>query len=140
MRTHAGPGWHLFADSDEFQAYPVPLADTIAAAEESGTPTVGGLLLDRVTRDGRLGPWTPDVGLDATYPRGGFVTHNVLGGDPRKIVMAHSSVDVASGQHRAPGNSPVNTPVPVHHFKAEQTPGDRGTPGRALVRRLVDDT
>ena len=118
LRERAGAGWHLLADSDELHSYPAPLQEVIAEAEGSGTGTVGGLMLDRVTADGSLTGWRPDKGLDATYPLGAFLTHHLLRGDPRKIVLAHSSVPVASGNHRAPGHRPVNRPpVVVHHFK-----------------------
>lgn len=119
-----GPGWHLIADSDEFQVHPVPPADQIAAAEADGRRVVGGVLLDRVTTDGRLTGWTPDPaagpvgGLDAAYPLGGFLTHRLLHGDPRKIVLAHSSVPLALGSHRSPGHRYAGAPlVAVHHFK-----------------------
>ncbi|MGC9478798.1 glycosyltransferase family 2 protein [Streptomyces sp. WG4] len=118
LRERAGAGWHLLADSDELHSYPAPLQEVIAEAEESGTGTVGGLMLDRVTADGSLAGWEPDQGLDAAYPLGAFLTHHLLRGDPRKIVLAHSSVPVASGNHRAPGHRPANRPpVIVHHFK-----------------------
>ncbi|MBO2458163.1 hypothetical protein [Actinomadura violacea] len=55
--TDTGPGWHLIADSDEFQVHPLPLTDQIAAAEADGRLVVGGVLLDRVTADGRLTGW-----------------------------------------------------------------------------------
>ncbi|MET9663581.1 hypothetical protein [Streptomyces sp. NPDC006510] len=31
LREQSGPGWHLLADSDEFQQHPAPLADEFAA-------------------------------------------------------------------------------------------------------------
>ncbi|MEU6381657.1 hypothetical protein [Streptomyces sp. NPDC046909] len=118
LRECAGAGWHLLADSDELHAYPAPLAEVITAAEVSGTGTVGGLMLDRVTADGFLTGWSPEQGLDAAYPLGGFLTHRLLRGDPRKIVLAHSDVPVASGNHRSEGHRPANRPpVVVHHFK-----------------------
>ncbi|MGW2697781.1 glycosyltransferase family 2 protein [Streptomyces sp. NPDC001296] len=118
LRERAGAGWHLLADSDELHAYPAPLAEVIAAAEASGTGTVGGLMLDRVSADGSLTGWDPAEGLDAAYPLGAFLTHHLLRGDPRKIVLAHSGVAVASGNHRAQGHRPANRPpVVVHHFK-----------------------
>ncbi|MFJ9893599.1 hypothetical protein ACIQPR_09720 [Streptomyces sp. NPDC091280] len=118
LRERAGAGWHLLADSDELHTYPAPLDEVIAAAEESGTGTVGGLMLDRVTADGSLTGWEPDVGLDTAYPLGAFLTHHLLRGDPRKIVLAHSSVAVASGNHRAESHRPANRPpIVVHHFK-----------------------
>ncbi|MFD8915107.1 glycosyltransferase family 2 protein [Streptomyces sp. NPDC059575] len=118
LREQAGDGWHLLADVDEFQAYPGSLAEVLAAVERSGTGTVGGLMLDRVSPDGRLCGWDPAMGLDASYPLGGFLTHEVVRGDPRKIVLAHSTVAVTSGNHRAPGHRPTTRPpVVVHHFK-----------------------
>ncbi|WP_338686564.1 glycosyltransferase family 2 protein [Streptomyces acidiscabies] len=120
LRDRAGTGWHLLADADEFHAYQAPLAEVVAEAEASGTSTVGGLMLDRVSADGRLTGWFPSSreGLDAAYPLGGFLTHLLLRGDPRKIVLAHSGVPVDSGNHRAEGHRPVNRPpVVVHHFK-----------------------
>ncbi|WP_028192430.1 glycosyltransferase family 2 protein [Salinispora pacifica] len=118
LRGLAGPGWHLLADTDEFHTYPNGLIDTLHEAASAGTGTVGGLMLDRIATDGQLRPWTPQQGLDRTYPLGGFLTHYLLRGDPRKIVLAHSTVPVSSGNHRAPGRRPANRPsVVVHHFK-----------------------
>jgi hypothetical protein len=118
LRERAGDGWHLLADSDEFHTYTAPLGEVLDEAEQSGPGTVGGLTLDRVTGDGTLTGWDPGEGLDEAYPLGGFLTHLVLRGDPRKIVLAHSGVAVASGNHRAPEHRPVNRPpVIVHHFK-----------------------
>lgn len=118
LRERASAGWHLLADADEFHSYPAPLHEVIAAAEESGTGTVGGLMLDRVRADGSLTGWDPAQGLDAAYPLGAFLAHRLLQGDPRKIVIAHSDVRVASGNHRAEGHRPTNRLlVVVHHFK-----------------------
>ncbi|MEV7124196.1 hypothetical protein [Kitasatospora griseola] len=118
LRSRAGDGWHLLADSDELQTYPAGIAAAIARAESDRVGTVRGLMLDRVTADGSLAGFDTADGLDAAYPLGGFVTHHMVRGDPRKIVLAHSSVQVASGNHRAPGHRPVNRPpIVVHHFK-----------------------
>ncbi|MFJ1590759.1 glycosyltransferase family 2 protein [Kitasatospora albolonga] len=118
LREQAGTGWHLIADSDEFQTYPAPLAEMIAQAEATRHKVIGGLMLDRATNDGRLALWHPETGLDRSFPLGGHLTHRLLKGDPRKIVLAHSSVTVASGNHRAPGHKPApETLACVHHFK-----------------------
>ncbi|MFF0578064.1 hypothetical protein [Streptosporangium saharense] len=118
LRAAAGPGWHLIADSDEFHAYPASIPEVIAAAKAAGSLTVGGVLLDRVAADGSLASWDPAVGLDAAFPLGGFLTGLLLGGDPRKVVLADSRVELALGSHRSPGHKPVNAPpIPVHHFK-----------------------
>ncbi|WFB09919.1 glycosyltransferase family 2 protein [Streptomyces sp. LX-29] len=118
LREQAGPGWHLLADADEFHSYPAPLPEVIAAAEEAGRQVVGGLMLDRVAADGRLAHWRPETGLDRAFPLGGHLTHRLLHGDPRKIVLARSEVPVASGNHRAPSHKPDPDALAcVHHFK-----------------------
>ncbi|MFE2721891.1 glycosyltransferase family 2 protein [Kitasatospora sp. NPDC059327] len=118
LREQAGAGWHLLADSDEFHTYPAPLGEVTEEAEENGRAVVGGLMLDRVTADGRLALWRPESGLDRAFPLGGHLTHRLLHGDPRKIVLALSDVTVASGNHRAPGRKPdPHTLACVHHFK-----------------------
>jgi hypothetical protein len=118
LRHRAGPGWHLLADIDEFQQYPVPLAEVIAQSDRGGHRVVGGLMLDRVAASGRLAGWRPEGGLDHAYPLGGHITHRLLHGDPRKIVLARHDVDVASGNHRAPGHRPdADRICVVHHFK-----------------------
>lgn len=154
LRQAAGSGWHLLADADELHTYPAPLHDMVSAAEESGHRVVGGLLLDRVAVDGRLAPWRAEDGLDHAFPLGGHLTHRVLGGDPRKIVLVQSGVAVASGNHRAPGHKPDRDALAVvHHVTwragvlddlwrrvekftsgawAEHTPAVRGEAGRLL--------
>jgi hypothetical protein len=118
LRRHAGPGWHLIADSDELHTYPTPPHELIAHAASAGRTVVGGLMLDRVAADGTLAGWTPPQGLDAAYPLGGFLTHRLLRGDPRKIVLARADAPLAAGNHRSPGQRPANgVPVLVHHFK-----------------------
>ena len=118
LRHQAGPGWHLLTDADEFQQYPAPLEEVIAQADMSGYRVVGGLMLDRVTASGRLTDWRAQGGLDLAYPLGGHLTHRLLHGDPRKIVLARHDVAVASGNHRAPGHKlDAGRLCAVHHFK-----------------------
>ncbi|MFJ5309817.1 hypothetical protein [Streptomyces sp. NPDC088350] len=118
LRVRAGAGWHLIADSDEFHDYPVPVTDLIADAESVGSKVIGGLLFDRVAEDGAIRSWSVEEGLEKAYPLGGYLTPRLLGGNPGKIVAAHSSVRLALGSHRNLDASPINRPlVPVHHFK-----------------------
>ncbi|MEU1376048.1 hypothetical protein ABZ442_20680 [Streptomyces triculaminicus] len=118
LREQAGPGWHLLADSDEFHTFPAPLEEVIATAEETGRAVVGGVMLDRAAADGRLAHWRPETGLDHVFPLGGHLTHRLLRGDPRKIVLAQPGIAVASGNHRAPGHKPDPDALAcVHHFK-----------------------
>ncbi|MFJ1597251.1 glycosyltransferase family 2 protein [Streptomyces sp. NPDC088261] len=118
LRHQAGRGWHLFADADEFQQYPTHLREVVAQAERSRRQVVGGLLLDRVSADGHLTDWNQGDGLDLAYPLGGHLTHRLLHGDPRKIVLARHEVSLSSGNHRAPGHQPdPDRLCAVHHFK-----------------------
>ncbi|MEV8335065.1 glycosyltransferase family 2 protein [Streptomyces niveus] len=120
LRRQAGQRWHLFADADEFHQYPAPLRDVVAQAERSRRPVVGGLLLDRVAANGHLTAFGQDtsLNLDAVYPLGGHLTHRLLHGDPRKIVLARADIPLDSGNHRAPGHQPdPDRLCAVHHFK-----------------------
>jgi hypothetical protein len=121
LRADAGPGWHLIADSDEFHAYPTPIRDLITTAQDHGSLTVGGLLLDRVTPDGSLTGWDPTTGLDVTFPLGGFLTGLLLEGDPRKIVLADARAVLALGSHRSPAHPP---PTP-HRWRSTTSNGAR---------------
>jgi hypothetical protein len=128
LRAHAGTGWHLIADSDEFHTFPTGLDEATAEAETAGHTVVCGLMLDRVSSTGHLSGWCPPeeeifgkgmrTRLDAAYPLGGWLTHHLLLADPRKIVLARSDVTVSSGNHRAPGHHLTHGSVAVvHHFK-----------------------
>ena len=118
MRRRAGPGWHLLADIDEFQFYPMKIGELIELVQGTGHRVIHGLMLDRISADGRLCCWRSTAGLDDTYPLGGFLTHYVLKADPRKVVLAHSSVDVSPGNHISLERSNRSGPlVVVHHFK-----------------------
>jgi len=118
LRCEAGEGWHLIADSDEFHGYPHPLPDVVAAAEDSRHRIVKGVLLDRVSNNGALGMQNSELGLDTRYPLAGFITAELTGGDPRKIVLAKSGVQLGLGSHYSPTDTVEDTcPVPVHHFK-----------------------
>ncbi|MEU4160878.1 hypothetical protein [Actinoplanes sp. NPDC026670] len=118
LRAMAPPGWQLIADIDEFHGYPAPLPQIVAEAEAAGSRTVRGLLLDRVSETGEIASWSPSAGLDPSFPLGGFLTGSVLLGDPRKIVLAASDVQLTLGSHLAKDEKPANeVPIPVHHFK-----------------------
>lgn len=121
LRALAGPGWQMFADSDEFHQLPTPIGEALARADDRGHQVVGGLMLDRVTASGALIALEDAMdlpGLDQAFPLGGHLTHQILHGDPRKIVAARHDVELTPGQHRAPGHRPDSDHlVCVHHFK-----------------------
>ncbi|WP_262391763.1 hypothetical protein [Nocardiopsis sp. CNR-923] len=130
LRAEAGEEWHLIADSDEFHTFATSLDEAIVTAEQADHTVVRGLMLDRVTRTGELTAWPSHEhtttekneslreDVDVAYPLGGWLTHRLLLGDPRKIVLARAHVPLATGNHRAPGHHPANGQVAVvHHFK-----------------------
>jgi len=118
MRHQAGSGWHLLADIDEFQFYPMQIQELIDLVECSGGRYIRGLMLDRISADGHLCSWSLPKGLDNTYPLGGFLTHSILKADPRKVVLAHSSAEISRGNHIGSGSpGQVGPLVIVHHFK-----------------------
>ncbi|MGW0562794.1 glycosyltransferase family 2 protein [Streptomyces sp. NPDC003016] len=120
LRHIAGEGWHAIADSDEFHAYPRPIDDLITEAESESHPYVRGVLLDRVAADGGLEGTHGTADLDLRYPLGGFITAGLTKGNPRKIILVRSDVELALGSHYSPA---VRIPftqgriIPVHHFK-----------------------
>lgn len=117
LREKAGTGWHLLAGAQEFHQFPLPLGDVIDDAERAGAPVVGGVLLDRVTADGHLPKLRTQGQLDATFPLGGHLTYRLLGGDPRRVVLARSEVSVAPGNQRTAGQEAYQGAVAaVHHF------------------------
>jgi hypothetical protein len=120
LRSAAGEGWHVVADADEFQQYPAPIPDLLPEYAATSDGVVEGLLFDRVAESGELRRWDPAGHLDTAYPLGGFFTATVVGGDPRKVVLARSEIRIGSGNHWAPGLrvGPARLPpIPVHHFK-----------------------
>ncbi|GAA0899302.1 MULTISPECIES: hypothetical protein [Streptomyces violaceusniger group] len=118
LRHQAGDGWHLLAGVEEFQQYPAPLGEVIAQAERSRRAVVGGLLLDRLSASGRFTGWSPSGGLDLAYPLGGHLTHRLLHGDPRKIVLARHDIPLSPHSHHAMGYQPdPDRLCAVHHFR-----------------------
>jgi hypothetical protein len=112
--------WFLPIDADEFHIYPAGLFPTLADCEARGHTHVCGAMVDRVSADGSLTSLRPRESIWTQYPLGGFITHPMLGGDPRKVVAVKGRVPIGVGQHIAFGGSgcPVERhAVPVHHFK-----------------------
>lgn len=114
-----GAGWHLLADVDEFHDFEGDLSTLINRANLDGFSHVEGVLVDRFDRSGEFPLWDPSRTLDETYELGGFFTHAVLRGDPRKVVLAKRGVRVAHGNHWCDANQGPAFPtvIPVHHFK-----------------------
>ncbi len=110
----------------------VHLVDVVTGSAATLTPSDGGWQVREarpgaavgahraclgLAADGRLAHWRPETGLDRAFPLGGHLTHRLLYGDPRKVVLVRSGTAVTSGNHRAPGHKPdPDTLACVYHF------------------------
>ena len=131
--------WVVWCDSDEYQAYPRPLAEMVAKWESEGCDYVNGLMLDRVAADGSLPRFDPSVSVWEQFPIACTVAGEVSDVLQRKIAMARGDVFISRGNHflacaapamltptstkRLAERPPVRTPKPfanwvqIHHFK-----------------------
>jgi len=112
-------GWYVCADVDEFALHPYfgNLRDLRQAAEGFEADYVGGTLIDRVARDGRISAGlNPALTLDEQFPVQAEITKNVCKGQIAKVILARSHVPITAGHHFANGRqAPIN--LQVHHFK-----------------------
>lgn len=113
--------WFVIADVDEFQAYPSSIQAVITHCEERGYDHVKGCFLDRVASNGTLTQINTEQSLWDQYPMGLFLTYPILRADPRKVVAARGSVDMANNGHHVAlsekGCPITDYFIPVHHFK-----------------------
>jgi Glycosyl transferase family 2 len=111
--------WFILADQDEFQVYPCDLRQMIYDCEASGWDYITGCQIDRLDADGGF-PSVAAASIWQQFPLGGIITPALLGGSPRKVVLARGYVSLVQGQHLAvSGNRcpPQRCFIPVHHFK-----------------------
>lgn len=132
--------WFLPLDCDEFHRYPCELVSLLDHCEKNNYDYVRGCLLDRVSADGTLTPLGPDKSIWDQYPLGGVLTYPLLGGDPRKVVLARGHVSFGEGGHHN-ALSGIACPihelfVPVHHFKWVDTLTPYLRERRDLYKRL----
>lgn len=112
--------WHILADQDELQVYPVPLLELESICDKKGFHYVYGCWVDRIAADGRFPEIDPRLPLWDQFPVGAFLSYPIGAADPRKVVLARSDVDVCVGQHLAWNGRgcPISEVlVQVHHFK-----------------------
>jgi Glycosyl transferase family 2 len=137
QRQIAARDWIVWADIDEFQIYPEPLADVIEHAERNGEDAVGGEFVDRVDRSGLLRTFDPAMPIWEQYPIGCNLSAHVLGGFTHKVALARSTVGITSGNHEVVADPEVfrwsTYLAAVHHFKWDSTVLAR------LTRRLEPD-
>lgn len=120
-RKYFPDDWFLIADVDEFQVYPMSIMEILTQCEECGYDHLKGCFLDRVASDGTLTPLKTHESLWNQYPVGVFLTYPILRGDPRKVVAARGSVQMANNGHHV-ALSDKGCPITkyfiqVHHFK-----------------------
>lgn len=131
--------WIVWADSDEFQAYPTGINAFIdQIASEGDVDAVSGELVDRVTRDGSLPILDPDGLIWQQFPIGCDLTGRILDAFTHKICLAKASVAVTPGAHQVARRHGIRGRlshhiIPVHHFKWDATVLER------LGRRLRTD-
>lgn len=127
--------WHILADQDELQVYPMPLLDLLELCCDRGYDYVTGCFLDRFAADGCLPELRHEVQLWRQFPVAAFFSYPAAGADPRKVTLAKGHVQIVKGQHHALNGTPCPIDevfVQVHHFKwvAELLP--------ALARRALE--
>lgn len=112
--------WFVLADQDELQVYPADLQDMINYCEKKGYDYIRGVVIDRISADGRLTELDDELSIWEQFPLGGLLTYALLGGEIRKVVAAKGRVPLAQGQHCALWGvaCPVEEClVQVYHFK-----------------------
>jgi len=119
-RTRYPNDWHILADQDEFQVYPMGLSELEAFCEERGFDYVRGCWVDRLAADGGFPQLDCYSSLWDQCPVGAFLSYPIGAADPRKVVFAKSHVDVCVGQHLAWNGTgcPISEAfIQIHHFK-----------------------
>ncbi len=119
-RTSYPDDWHILADNDELQVYPMALSELEIMCKEKNYDYVCGCWVDRLSADGKFPQIDSSRSLWDQFPLGAFLSYPVGAADPRKVVFAKSNVDVCLGQHFARNGRccPITEVfVQVHHFK-----------------------
>jgi hypothetical protein len=141
QRRSVGGGEHVAALLPPLARRPLlgPLPAPMRTQRANGMPVQGDGAparrgLRRADRHRVAVLLAPDPGgsLDDSYPLGGFVTHDLVGGDSRKVLIARSELVLSSGNHWVPGLRSGAPPLPVHHFKW------RGGCQQYLAARMAD--
>ena len=89
--------WVLYADMDEFHAYPGRLHDFLADCDEAGYRFVPGRMRDRLASAGELLPMTPTPTLWQQYPFRANVTAGIRHGWDRKVCAAKATLRFDEG-------------------------------------------
>lgn len=125
QRRHVGPGdWVIWADSDEYQLYPAPLAHLASWAATQGVNLFRGVLIDRVAADGGLPARDERVSIWQQFPVACFLPTRLGGGERQKITFARGYLTLSNGNHYVRAGMLAQTIdkwTQVHHFKWDAT-------------------
>ncbi|GHC06523.1 glycosyltransferase family 2 protein [Thermomonas carbonis] len=84
--------WILYADMDEFHAYPVAIHELLASCDAAGYRFVRGRMRDRLAAGGQLVPMRPVPSLWEQFPFRASVTSRIRQGWDRKVCAAKPDV------------------------------------------------
>jgi hypothetical protein len=115
--------WVVPADLDEFNQFPLALADLAADLDAGGFTHVTGHLADRLAPEGhlaRLEPFDNQIPIWDQYPLVADATSCIVEGTTEKVLLSRGDLPLWLGHHRLGDNAP-NRPHPyvgeAHHFK-----------------------
>jgi len=99
--------WTIFADLDEFYAFPACMSKVIAACDEEALPGVFGHFVDMVAKDGSLNYVQPPVDINhcahdslrAQFPVETRITEMLVRGGTKKVMLCRGCVQVGAGHH-----------------------------------------
>ena len=132
--------WWVISDIDEFHLYPNDdLRKLVSNCNEYGWDLVRGGFIDRVGPDGKFPKIESDTNIFEQFPNAGFFRYPMSKACPNKICVMRGYVELTNGQHYAKindqttwkwqgWNHPLINPhsfVQVHHFKWDETAGER---------------
>ena len=132
--------WWVISDIDEFHLYPNDnLRKLVSNCNEYGWDLVRGGFIDRVGPDGKFSKIEPDTNIFEQFPNAGFFRYPLSKACPNKVCVMRGYVELTNGQHYAKindhttwrwqgWNHPLINPhsfVQVHHFKWDETAGER---------------
>jgi hypothetical protein len=111
--------WIVWCDSDEFQVYPLPIAEVVQSCLAQGIDAITGILIDRIAADGSLPDFDPSRPVWEVFSRPCNVTGSIARGPMEKVAFARSDIRLRPGNHAPedPKTKCAAQAIPIHHFK-----------------------
>jgi hypothetical protein len=116
--------WVIYADLDEFQAYPAPLRNIVEALNANDAKAIRGYMVDRLAGDGGLKPVAPEIPIWQQFPVMAHITQMIAGGWTQKVMMTRYELKTEGCvNHTTVGGVFSSPPIGevteyrVHHFK-----------------------